>query len=480
MEKIYSVRHEEIFKYFYEICSIPHGSGDMGKISSYCMEFAKKHGLDAVCDDAKNVIIYKNGSKGYEGSEPIILQGHLDMVCQKTEESGIDFFVDGITVLNDGDYLVADGTTLGADNGIAVSMILAILASKDLPHPPIEAVFTTDEEIGMLGAMALDFSRISAKKMINIDSEEQDVLTVSCAGGSDFKFLIKKETEEKTGTEVVFAVRGLKGGHSGVEINSGRVNANVLMARILNHVKNDCDFDILSVNGGDKSNAIPVSSKAVLITKNAEQLKNALDSYCEIIKKEISEREKGFAYDISINDEKNFVVLNRKTRDKLIFLMLCTPNGVVEMSAEIENLVETSLNLGILKTEEDEIILHYALRSNKKSAMAFLEEKLKSISSFLECEAHVFGHYPPWEYKENSKLQRIYKEKYKEKFGDFPKVEAIHAGLECGVFASKTDDMDCISIGPDMKDVHTVNERLSISSTEAIFDILLEVLKALK
>ena len=480
MERNCNIKYENIFKYFNEICKIPHGSGDMEKISAYCMDFAKKHGLKAIRDGVKNVIIYKDGSAGYENSEPIILQGHLDMVCQKTEESEIDFLKDGITVLEDGDFLTAKDTSLGADNGIAVSMILAILESDILPHPPIEAVFTTDEETGMLGAMELDFSLLKSKRMINIDSEEQDVLTVSCAGGSGFKIFVPKETKKCRGKEITITIKGLKGGHSGVEINSGRVNANVLMSRILNHIKDVCEFELYMVDGGDKSNAIPNISKAVLLTDEAELLKSEITEYAKVIKKEIAERESGFVCEVTEGGEKTRETFKREIRDELIYIMLCAPNGIVQMSAEIENLVETSLNLGILKTEDKEIVLEYALRSNKKSALSFLEEKLQSFLSILNCKTETFGHYPPWEYKENSLLQEVYKEKYKEKFGSLPKVEAIHAGLECGVFASHIEDFDCISIGPDMKDVHTVNEKLSISSVKAIFEVLLETLKALK
>lgn len=449
----------------------------MEKISSYCMSFAEEHSLEAFCDEANNVIIFKAGTEGYEDAEPIILQGHLDMVCQETEGTFFDFENDGLDIYIDGDFIRARGTTLGADNGIAVAMILAVLESNDIPHPPIEAVFTTDEEIGMIGAGKLSFDKLKGRKMINIDSEDSDAITVSCAGGSDFQVLLPMKTVKTCGTQVQLKISGLKGGHSGVEINNGRENASVLMGRLLNYVKNLCDFDLISINGGDKSNAIPSLCNVLALTKNPEVMQTAVEKYADIIKKEVSENEPDFSAECVINEEINASVMEKTLRDELIFVLVCAPNGVVRMSSEIENLVETSINLGILKTDFEKIIIHYALRSNKASALEFLEERLKVFFARTNAKVQTFGHYPPWEYNEASELKEIYKAKYKEKFGRMPSVEAIHAGLECGVFASNIEKFDGISIGPQMYDVHTPKESLSITSTAEIFEILLNVLK---
>ncbi|MBO7208602.1 MAG: aminoacyl-histidine dipeptidase [Clostridia bacterium] len=467
------ILYKEVFKYFDEICKIPHGSFNMDKISNYCVDFAKKNGLRYVCDDAKNVIIYKDGDNA---KTPVILQGHIDMVCQKTPDSNVDFETDGIEVVIDGDFIKANGTTLGADNGIAVAMIMAILASKDLSHPPIEAVFTTNEEVGMLGASALDVSLLKGKRMINLDSEEQDVLTVSCAGGSDFKITVPKTTETVKGTKVEVTVKGLKGGHSGVEIDKGRVNANILTARILNHLK---DYSLIDINGGDKSNAIPVSNTFSVVAKNPEKFAEDIKEYEKIIKAEIKEREPDFTIGVEVQEQGEFRVFDKETSDRIKYMLLTTPNGITDMSKVIPNLVETSLNLGVLKTEEDVIFMQYALRSNKKTALDFLEERMVVFAEYNCCKWEKSGRYQPWEYKENSPLRDLYKKVYKEKFNTEPKVEAIHAGLECAVFSSSIEDLDCIAIGPTMFGVHTVEEKLSISSTKEIFELLCTVLEKL-
>lgn len=479
MNKLAGLKPERVFKYFEELSRIPRGSGNMEGISKYCMEFAKKHSLRAVRDEANNVIIFKNGAGGRENSEPIILQGHLDMVCQKEENCDIDFERDGLKLYIDGDYVKAEGTTLGADNGIAVAMIFAILESDTIVHPPIEAVFTTDEEIGMIGAGKLSVDGLKGRKMINLDAEEPGTLTVSCAGGSDFRMTLPIEREKAYGKKVTLCLRGLNGGHSGIEINSGRVNANILAGRVLNFAKNISDFGIISIDGGDKGNAIPNSCTMQMLVENAEDFVDGLERYLEIVKKEIADREKGFEFSVSVSNEGEFDIINSMLRDKLMFLLICAPNGVVEMSAEIDNLVESSLNLGILKTDNDMIVAHFTLRSNKKSALAFLEEKLSALADYVGFKAERFGHYPPWEYKENSKLQAIYKNAFAEEFGYEPEVVAIHAGLECGIFSSAIEGLDCIAIGPKLLDVHTVNERLCISSTQQMFELLLTVLEKL-
>ena len=471
---------KNVLEYFHQICAIPHGSGNMEKISEFCVQFANKNNLKYVRDTANNVIIYKNGTKGFENSEPIILQGHIDMVCQKTIDSEIDFLKDKIETYVDGDFLKARNTTLGADNGIAVAMIMTILESDDIPHPPIEAVFTTDEEIGMIGASALDFSLLKSKKMINLDSEEEENLTVSCAGGSDFALNIPKATKEFKGTKITVEIKDLLGGHSGVEIDKGRVNANILLGRILNHLKNEVTFEILTVNGGTKANAITPYAVIEIATENPEFFIQKLEEYKLEISKELKSREPNLKIVATVKGNSCFTVLDEVTKAKLIYILTITPNGIIEMSKDIENLVETSLNLGVLKTSEECIVLNYALRSNKESALYALEEKMSEFCNYNNCNFEISGRYLPWEYKDNSPLQNLYIKTYEEKLLKKPNVVAIHAGLECAVFSSKIQDIDCISIGPDMFDVHTVNERLSISSAENIFNILCKLLNKCK
>lgn len=480
MKKTLEKEAASVFRYFEKICAIPHGSGNMKPISDYCVRFAKENDLQVICDKAKNVVMYKPGTKGYENAEPIILQGHLDMVCQKKEDTAIDFATDGIKAYTDGDFIKAKGTTLGADDGIAVSMIMAVLASKDLPHPPIEAVFTTDEEIGMIGAKELDCTVLKGRKMINLDSEEADILTVSCAGGSDFKLFLPIDKTVVHGTKITLEINDLKGGHSGVDIDKCRINADILAGRILNFAKKAADFHIIKLDGGSKGNAIPFCCKAELVAEDAQSFINIIQNYISVVKNEISDREENCSIRLTAEETGDFEVLNTASRDKLLFLLLTTPNGVIDMSAQIDGLVETSLNLGILTTQVDGIVMQYALRSNKASALDFLEDRLTAFASYNGCNSEISCRYEPWEYKKDSTLQKLYADAFCERFGHKPKIAAIHAGLECAVFAQKIEGLDCISIGPDMFDVHTVNEKLSISSATETFSLLCEVLKKCK
>lgn len=467
---------KEVFKYFEEICAIPHGSGDMDRISAYCEEFAKKQGLFCIRDDANNVIIKKDASLGYEKSAPVILQGHIDMVCQKEKTNPIDFEKDGLDIYVDGDFVKANGTTLGADNGIAVAMIMSILASDDIAHPPIEAVFTTDEEIGMIGAGKLDTSVLKAKRMINLDAEEEEYLTVSCAGGSDFKAVLPIERRTVKGTKATIEISGLTGGHSGVEIDKGRVNANILAGRLLNMLSAKTGFDIISINGGTKANAIPFSCEIEIVAVDIDVFSKVFDDTVIVIKNELKDRESGLKITLSSGDAGSFEAFSDSVREKIMYLLLITPNGIIDMSSEIDGLVETSLNLGILKTEENEISAAYALRSNKSSSLDFLEAKMVSFAKFLGFETSVSGRYDPWEYVDNSELQELYIKAYSDKMGKEPIVTAIHAGLECAVFSASIPELDCIAIGPDMTGVHTTKEKLSISSVERIYGILCDIL----
>ncbi len=480
MNKLSCLEPQKVFKYFEELASIPHGSGNMDKIADYCVEFAKKHSLEYYRDSANNVVIYKDAAVGYENAKPVILQGHLDMVCQQTEDRGIDFTAEGLDLLVEGDFVSARGTTLGADNGIAVAMILAILHSDTLPHPSIEAVFTTDEEIGMLGAMALDMSILNGRKMVNIDAEEDESVTVSCAGGSDFQVSFPLTRVIKNGTEITVVLKGLQGGHSGVEIDKGRVNANILAGRFLGYMNSITEYSVISIDGGDKGNAIPNLCKINLCVENAEAFVGAATDYLTTVKKEISAREGNFIFEISTGKKCEHNVLEPSIQGNIIYTLLCVPNGIVEMSAEIKGLVETSLNLGILKTDSSEILLHFTLRSNKKSAMEFLQSRLTAFFRTMPCQIKAFGHYPAWEFNSQSTLQGEYIEAYKSVTGKEPTVEAIHAGLECGVFSSALKGLDCIAIGPQLFDVHTVRERISISSVQKIYRILTELLKIIK
>lgn len=480
MDRLCGLSPKAVFGYFEKISAMPRGSGYTDKIANFCVDFAETQELRYVRDGANNVVIFKDATPGYEKAEPMILQGHLDMVWQKDEDSKIDFYEDGLDIGEDGEFVFAKGTTLGADNGIAVAMIMAILASNDIAHPALEAVFTTDEEIGMIGAKALDIGILSGKRMINLDSEDPAVLTVSCAGGSDFTMEIPLKRQTVCGERVTLTLSGLRGGHSGIEINGNRVNANILAARVLNHVKKSCDFDIISIFGGTKANAIPNHFVLEAVTGNAEVLVNAFCEYLQVIKEEISDREPDFEFEVKVDGKGEFFAIKTPDADSIIRTLLLAPNGVCEMSANIENLVETSLNMGILNTEEDVITICFALRSNKALALFALEEKMHAFSKIVPCKVATGGHYMPWEYMPDSAMQKLCIETYMELYGYEPTVEAIHAGLECATFSESIKGLDCIAIGPKILDAHTTKERLDIASVGKIFDLVLEMLKKCK
>ncbi len=481
MLPIKDLNSQRVFYFFEQLSSIPRGSGNMNAISQYCVDFANKHNLKCVRDNADNVVIFKDGTSGYESSAPIILQGHLDMVCQKTPNCNIDFEKDGLNLYIDGDFIAARGTTLGADNGIAVAMALSILESRDIPHPPIEAVFTTDEEVGMIGARALDTSVLNGKRMINLDSETEGLVTVSCAGGSDFKVQAPLKTTTKSGSLVTIEISGLKGGHSGVEIDKNRVNANMLAGRILNELKSFMPFDIVDINGGDKSNAIPNRCVITLCSKYADDIRLFVDSlYYNTLKNELADREPNLVITTVSGEKGKYTVFTDDIKEKLIYTLLCAPNGITEMSSAIDGLVQTSLNLGVLMTNKDTLTLHFALRSNKMSSLEFLEKRLCAFFDILKLPYRTFGHYPAWEYRENSPLRDVFCKTYEQLFDNSARVAFIHAGLECGVFAGKINDFDCISIGPALYDVHTTREKLSVSSTDNLYALLVKILEKLK
>ncbi len=470
-----STIEHSVFKIFEEISAVPRGSGNMQKIADYCVNFAKNLKLKYIRDEFNNVVIFKPASKGYENAEPIILQGHLDIVCQKEDDRQIDFLNDPLEIYRDGDFIKANGTTLGADNGIAVAFILAIL-SNDVLHPPIEAVLTTDEEIGLIGAGGLDKSVLTARKMINIDSEEDDVLTVSCAGGEDVILNIPLEFEGQNGTLLNINIGGLLGGHSGVEIDKNRTNANMLLGNLLKHIAKTQKFSLISAAGGTKENAIPNSATATICCENSENLLLQIDNFKNLCLGDIRQTEPDAFIEVKVGKSGSHNCLNEKSKDDIINLLTKTPNGVVKMSDEIEGLVETSLNLGVLATENNRVKAVFALRSNKESSLKELTEKIVSIGKKLDANTETEGFYPPWEYNPISPLRELYKKCYFEQNGKEIKVEAIHAGLECAVFSAEIKGLDCISIGPNLFDVHTTNERLGISSTVATLNLLLKIL----
>lgn len=477
-----NIDYKKIFYYFEEISNIPRGSKNNLEISNYLAEFAKNHGLEYFQDEFLNVVIIKEATAGYEACPTVILQGHMDMVCEKNADTIHDFLKEPLELKVEGDYIFAEGTTLGGDDGIAVAYALAILDSNEYEHPRLEVVITTDEEIGMDGAIGLDTSILKGKYMINIDSEEEGIFLSSSAGGLTGEVRLPIERESFEGKIVNISILGLKGGHSGTEINKGHINSNILMGRLLYDLKELLEYRLYSVDGGLKDNAIPREAKAVIMIndKDADKLVKYISLLENQYKSEFSANEEGLniKYDIGSNDIRN--TFKKDVKEKVIFFLNQSPNGVQVMSQSIEGLVESSLNLGVLRTDEKEIIYFFSIRSSVNSYKTYLSNKLNMFAEFLGGSYKIFGEYPAWEYKPDSKLRQLFKKIYEIQYGKEPVIMAIHAGLECGIIAGKIENLDIISLGPDILDIHTPKERLSISSAKRVFDYVLKVLKEFK
>lgn len=467
-----------VFQFFKEISSIPRGSRNNQGISDYLVAFAKDKGFEWVQDESLNVIIKKPATQGYESCPPLILQGHMDMVCEKTPDSDHDFLTDGLELCVDGDSLYAEGTTLGGDDGIALAYALAVLSDDTIVHPALEAVFTTDEEIGLLGAAALDASHLSGKYMINLDSEEEGVLLVSCAGGLTADCRLPLSYEKQEGRKMTLTVKGLLGGHSGAEIDKNRVNATLLLGRLM-HDLDKFSFRVISMSGGLKDNAIPREAVAEIVTTNedAYTIINEVKFLTEKYKNECRASEPDLNIVANQGEEKMYSVLTKESYERVLFFLMSAPNGIQNMSPNIEGLVESSLNLGIFSMDENCALLSFSVRSSLSSYKNFLSDKLKMLTKHLGGEYGTNGDYPGWEYKKDSKLRSLYANAYKEVCGREIKIEAIHAGLECGIIVEKLGDIDIIAVGPNMQNIHTTEECLSISSAKRVYEILLKVLK---
>lgn len=472
---------DKVFEHFNKISSIPHGSGNTKALSNYCAQQAEKHGCRVYREDNGNLIVYVAGTQGYENSEAVILQGHIDMVCDKTENCDKDMTREGIDVLNDGEYIFAKDTTLGSDDGIAVAYMLTLIEDRSIPHPPLEMLFTVDEEVGMLGARAIDAKKLSSNKLINIDSEVEGILTVSCAGAIRAVCKIPFTTEDTNGCCYKISISGLKGGHSGTEINSGRINSNKLLSRLLNFVNQDVDFKISSISGGKKYNAIPNESEAVVCVedKNKELFLSVTRKFISSIKKEKVINEPDLEINVTQTANTGKCMDSRSTR-KAMFTLLQIPNGVQTMSPDIPNMVQTSLNLGILETSNEYFSLCFMIRSNASAGKQALVQKLKSFVEYLEGSIEFMSDYPAWEFRAESNLRNVMIDTYTEMYGEPPIVTAIHAGLECGILSGKIPDMDAVSFGPNILHAHTVQEKIEIASAKRCWEYLKAVLKNLK
>lgn len=467
-----------VFGYFEEICAIPHGSRNTKMISDYLVGFAKAHNLTYLQDEMNNVILFAPGTCGMEDRPPVILQGHIDMVCEKEASCPIDMAAEGLDVTHDDTCVYAKGTTLGGDDGIAAAMALALLADDTIPHPPLEVVMTTEEEIGLLGATAIDLSQLKGRTLINLDSEAEGVFTVSCAGGCTACISLPVERRAVYGPCIRLTVDGLQGGHSGADIHLKRANANKIMGEFMSRIQKLMPLCLTSLSGGAKDNAIPRSCQATLVAMgiNLERINDIAAALQEEVRTNYDEPDATVqAFDV---DALGGNSLSTESTAKVISLLCSAPNGVQKWSADIEGLVQTSLNLGIAKLG-DRFSATFSVRSSVNSEKQEVLSQLKALAEMLDATYSQDGEYPAWEYRKESHLRDTMVRVYREMFAQEPKVEAIHAGLECGLFSQKLPGLDCVSIGPQMHDIHTTRERLEIASTERVWKFLLEVLKNL-
>ncbi len=471
---------KKVFEYFEEICNIPHGSGNVDKISDYLVKFAKDRNLFCIQDELKNVIIIKEATKGYENEPAVILQGHMDMVAVKKPDLDMDMKTEGLRVAVDGDLVYAKGTSLGGDDGIAVAYALALLDSEEYAHPRLEVVITVDEEVGMDGARGIDLSMLEGNRLLNLDSEEEGIFLTSCAGGGRIHTYLPYGQTEKEGVLYRISVEGLLGGHSGAEIHKERGNANCLMGRLLYNLTKEISVCLESMQGGLADNAIPRQTVATVLVeeKDTGKFKEILLNTEKEVKAELATKDPDFGVTCILVEEGKYMCADEESTAHMAAYLLALPNGVQAMSADMPGLVETSLNLGImeLKKEEQELLCEFSVRSCIESAKQNLIGKVCSVTELAGGSYSVSGDYPGWAYRVDSPLREKMIRVYEQMYGKKPEVQAIHAGLECGILASKIDDLDCISFGPDMRDIHTTEETLSISSTKRVWEYLITLL----
>ena len=475
MAVLEGLKPEKVFEFFEMLCSVPHGSGNTKQISDLCVKFAKDRGLRCQQDALNNVIIWKDATPGYESVEPLIFQGHIDMVCASEPDCGFDMKQEGPKLYVDGDWVKARKTSLGADNGIGVAIAMALLDDDTLRHPRLEALFTTDEETGMFGANGVDLSVLEGHNLINLDSEEEGYLTVSCAGGVRADTLFPAEWE-KTPADWRFyevVVQGLKGGHSGAEINKGRANAIRLAGRFLLHAEKQTGLRIASMEGGTFTNVIPLYCRTVAAVPadHAARFEELCRADEEIFRDEYEIADPGLTMKAAPVQAAEKVFSAARTKALLRMLNLA-PNGVQAMSMYLPGLVQTSLNLGVVKTEAEGIGLYFSLRSSFRSQKDVLAERLEELCGLLGASFSTHDSYPAWAYKTKSRLRDAVSDACTEILGLEPSITATHGGLECGLFMEKRPDFDCVSLGPEIHEVHSVRERLSISSTQRLYDIM--------
>lgn len=480
--KITGYKPEKLFHFFEEISAIPRGSGNEKGISDYLVKFAKDRNLWVHQDEAYNVIIKKEGSEGAKDKEPVMLQGHIDMVCDKLAGVEHDFEKDGIDLVVKDGVLSANGTTLGADNGVAVALMMMVLDDDDIKHPPVECVFTTEEEVGLNGAQALDKSLITARTMINMDSEDEGVATISCAGGLRIQFTRPVKREAAEGSLLSIKIEGLLGGHSGMDISKERQNANLLMARMADHLMRNTDGRLVTFAGGTKDNAITRECEASFIYANKEEAEKAEKLSCalaEVMADEITPDEPDFACEISLEEGRIASAIPAEDAKAFIGAIRLAPNGVFSRNMKMDGFVVTSSNIGVVKADEDSLMIVVSPRSSVASLQENTKDRFQTLADTFGFTAEYSGEYPGWSFVEKSRIREVFIESYRELFGKELKVEAIHAGLECGLFSEALPGLDAIAVGPTLYDVHTPDEHVPLDSFERFYELLKDVLARL-
>ncbi|CCX85920.1 aminoacyl-histidine dipeptidase [Clostridium sp. CAG:590] len=476
-----NLQPEKVFYYFEEISKIPRGSYHEKQISDYLVAYAKEHDYEVFQDDLYNVVMLIPASKGYETMEPVILQGHMDMVCEKVAGSAIDMEREGLQLAVDGDYVYAKDTTLGGDDGIAVAYMLAIADDATIQHPPLEYIITVSEEVGMEGAGHIDLSMLKGHCMLNLDSEDEGIFLSSCAGGmSAIVTLPVVWVTAPKKNWFTLKVNGLLGGHSGCEIDKGRANANKVIGRVLNEIHKKMGLSLHALEGGKKDNAIPAFAQAVIgVSKtDIDEIKRFVQDFENVLQKEYAKSDADISLELeNVSDPENDLVLDAPSFDRVLAYLMTVPDGIQGMSMAVPGLVETSLNLGILELTSEQLYAQHAVRSSVTTKKQYVAQQLESMAETFGGKLEIKGEYPAWEYQEHSVVRPKVIALYKALYGKEPVVEGIHAGLECGLLAAKIPDLDCVAMGPDILDIHTPSERLSISSTKRVYEFLVEYLK---
>ncbi|MBR3895353.1 MAG: aminoacyl-histidine dipeptidase [Clostridia bacterium] len=466
------------FRFFEEISAIPRPSYHESGIADYLTAFAKARGLEYWRDELNNVLIKMPATRGQEHRAPILFQGHSDMVCEKNADVEHDFLKDPLDLWVDGDLLRAKGTTLGADDGVAVALMLTLLNGELAEHPAIECLFTTAEEVGLNGAHGFDYGLLRARRMVNVDSELLGKITCGCAGGVRSDLHLPLKTEPFKGTAMRVAIGGLMGGHSGENIDCGRANANKLMGRLLAALLPACDFRLISVEGGSKDNAIPRESEALLAVSDFDEAESVLSEEAALIASELVSEDRGFS--LTVEDaEQTAVVFSKESTVRAISVLAAIPNGVFEMNRSIPGLVEYSRNLGVVRTEDDAIDFVFASRSSIESRLDASTRELDAVAAAIGGETKHYNRYPGWSYAPKSDLREAYLKAYRDVTGEEASVNVIHAGLECGIIYSRVPDMDIISIAPTLHDLHSPDESLDLGTVEVFWRTIVRLIELL-